>query len=179
MEPHYTAAEHLYEVHGRHGEDPTDPPASADYAHPQVSHEPRIQQLSDDLEAAGYRPFHAPCGIRLDEARPAFSHCVRCIDCDGFPCLVHGKADGGLSAAGRVLSGAALVVGPPATPAPDGVEERGELLRRDRRRRAHDAVAGAASSAANSASNASSRSLWGKRKNTITAPSTTAMIPAR
>ena len=26
-------------------------------------------------------------------ADPAFSHCVRCANCDGFPCLVHGKSD--------------------------------------------------------------------------------------
>jgi choline dehydrogenase-like flavoprotein len=58
-----------------------------------VSHEPRIQQLSDDLEAAGYHPFHAPCGIRLDEANMAYSVCVRCQNCDGFPCVVHGKSD--------------------------------------------------------------------------------------
>ena len=38
------------------------PPASAPYPFPAVAHEPRIQQLSDDLAAAGYRPFHAPCG---------------------------------------------------------------------------------------------------------------------
>src|SRR4029453_12037250 len=58
-----------------------------------VSHEPRIQQLSDDLEAAGYHPFHAPCGIRLNEANMPYSHCVRCANCDGFVCVVHGKSD--------------------------------------------------------------------------------------
>ena len=68
LEPYYTKAEQLYEVHGARGEDPTEPPASAPYPFPAVSHEPRIQQLSDDLEAAGYHPFHAPCGIRLNEA---------------------------------------------------------------------------------------------------------------
>ena len=47
LEPYYTEAERLYQVHGRRGEDPTDPPASAPYAHPPVSHEPRIQQLAD------------------------------------------------------------------------------------------------------------------------------------
>ncbi len=31
MEPYYTKAEQLYQVHGKHGEDPTDPPASRDY----------------------------------------------------------------------------------------------------------------------------------------------------
>jgi choline dehydrogenase-like flavoprotein len=58
-----------------------------------VSHEPRIQQLSDDLAAAGYRPFHAPCGILLDEGNMPFSTCIRCATCDGFPCLVHAKSD--------------------------------------------------------------------------------------
>jgi len=93
LEPYYTLAEQLYEVHGDHGEDPTEGHASAQYPFPPVSHEPRIQQLSDDLEKAGYHPFHAPCGIRLNEANRAFSACVRCINCDGFPCLVHGKSD--------------------------------------------------------------------------------------
>jgi choline dehydrogenase-like flavoprotein len=93
LEPYYTLAEQLYEVHGARGEDPTEPPASAPYPFPAVSHEPRIQQLSDDLEAAGYHPFHAPCGIRLNEANMPYSHCVRCATCDGFPCLVHAKSD--------------------------------------------------------------------------------------
>jgi choline dehydrogenase-like flavoprotein len=93
LEPFYTKAEQLYEVHGARGEDPTEPPASAPYPLPAVSHEPRIQQLSDDLAAAGYHPFHAPCGIRLNEANMPYSACVRCANCDGFPCAVHGKSD--------------------------------------------------------------------------------------
>ncbi|HSD24581.1 MAG TPA: GMC family oxidoreductase [Solirubrobacterales bacterium] len=93
MEPYYTQAEQLYCVHGARGEDPTEPPASAPYPFPAVSHEPRIQQLSDDLAAAGYRPFHAPCGVMLDESNMPYSTCVRCQDCDGFPCLVHAKSD--------------------------------------------------------------------------------------
>jgi choline dehydrogenase-like flavoprotein len=93
MEPYYTLAEQLYEVHGARGEDPTEPPASAPYPFPAVSHEPRIQQLSDDLEAAGHHPFHAPCGVRLTESDPPRSRCVRCPTCDGFPCLVHAKSD--------------------------------------------------------------------------------------
>jgi choline dehydrogenase-like flavoprotein len=93
MEPYYTLAEQLYEVHGARGEDPTEPPTSAPYPFPAVSHEPRIQQLSDDLEAAGLRPFHAPCGVRLLEDDMPHGHCVRCATCDGFPCLVHAKSD--------------------------------------------------------------------------------------
>src|SRR3954467_3673208 len=93
LEPYYTLAEQLYEVHGTHGEAPTDPPSSAQYPFPAVSHEPRIQQLADDLAAAGYHPFHAPCGVRLDEANMPYSACVRCMNCDGFVCAVHGKSD--------------------------------------------------------------------------------------
>jgi choline dehydrogenase-like flavoprotein len=93
FEPYYTQAEQLYQVHGARGEDPTEPHASAPYPFPAVSHEPRIQQLSDDLEAAGLHPFHAPCGVRLDEQDRAYSACVRCGTCDGFPCLVHAKSD--------------------------------------------------------------------------------------
>ena len=51
MEPYYTAAEQLYQVHGARGEDPTEPPASSEYPYPALSHEPRIQQLADDLAA--------------------------------------------------------------------------------------------------------------------------------
>ena len=93
LEPYYTQAEQLYQVHGARGEDPTEPDASGPYPHPAVSHEPRIQQLSDDLAAAGYRPFHAPCGILLDESNPPYSTCVRCANCDGFPCVLHAKSD--------------------------------------------------------------------------------------
>jgi choline dehydrogenase-like flavoprotein len=93
MEPYYTQAEQLYQVHGARGEDPTEPPASAPYPFPAVSHEPRIQQLSDDLAKAGLHPFHAPCGILLDETNMPFSTCVRCDNCDGFPCVVHAKSD--------------------------------------------------------------------------------------
>ena len=78
---------------GARGEDPTEPPASAPYPYPAVSHEPRIQQLHDDLAEAGYQPFHSPNGIMLNEAQPQFSACIRCKDCDGFPCLVHAKSD--------------------------------------------------------------------------------------
>src|SRR5947209_18007030 len=73
MEPYYTKAEQLYQVHGARGEDPIEPPSSAPYPYPPVSHEPRIQQLSDDLAAAGLHPFHAPCGVMLTEENRPYS----------------------------------------------------------------------------------------------------------
>lgn len=93
LEPYYTEAERLYEVHGERGADPTEPWASSPYPFPAVSHEPRIQQLHDDLARAGLRPFPVPLGVRLDERDPRRSPCIRCNTCDGFPCLVHAKSD--------------------------------------------------------------------------------------
>jgi choline dehydrogenase-like flavoprotein len=93
LEPYYTEAEHLYQVHGERGEDPTDPPASAPYRYPAVSHEPRMQQLSEDFARLGCRPFHVPLGIMIDEGSRARSRCIRCGTCDGHPCLVSAKSD--------------------------------------------------------------------------------------
>jgi choline dehydrogenase-like flavoprotein len=93
MEPYYTKAENLYQVHGTRGKDPTEPPASGAYPHPSVSHAPRIQKLYNNLENTGYHPFPAPCAILLNEQNMPFSKCVRCQTCDGFPCLVQAKAD--------------------------------------------------------------------------------------
>ncbi|WP_322749880.1 MULTISPECIES: GMC family oxidoreductase [unclassified Frankia] len=93
FEPWYTRAEWLYQVHGNHGDDPTEGHWSKEYPWPAVSHEPRLQQIFDDLKTGGYQPFHAPCGILLDETDRAKSACIRCAWCDGYPCLVHAKSD--------------------------------------------------------------------------------------
>jgi choline dehydrogenase-like flavoprotein len=93
MEPYYLQAEHLYHVHGTRGEDPTEPAASGPYRHPAVSHELRIQQLSEDFARLGLKPFHVPLGIQLNEKDPHASKCIRCNTCDGFPCLVYAKSD--------------------------------------------------------------------------------------
>ena len=93
FEPYYLKAENLYHVHGERGADPTEPFASGPYQYPPVSHEPRMQQLSDDFARLGLKPFHVPLGVQLDEKDPHASKCIRCETCDGFPCLVHAKSD--------------------------------------------------------------------------------------
>ncbi len=93
LEPYYLEAERLYQVHGERGEDPSESSASGPYAHPAVSHEPRIQQLSDDFARNGLRPFHTPLGIMLDERNKRKSRCIRCRTCDGHPCLMSAKSD--------------------------------------------------------------------------------------
>ncbi len=96
FEPFYAEAESLFHVHGRRGEDPTEPWSSGPFPHPAVSHEPAIQALSDKLMRKGLHPFHLPLGILLEEhnGKPTpTSICIRCDAFDGFPCLLNGKAD--------------------------------------------------------------------------------------
>jgi choline dehydrogenase-like flavoprotein len=93
LEPYYAEAEELYLVHGQAGEDLTEGPRSGPFPYPAVSHEPRIQQLSDDFAALGHHPFHLPIGIDLNESDPEGSRCIRCDRFDGFPCLLDAKAD--------------------------------------------------------------------------------------
>ena len=116
LEPDHTQAEQLYHVHGQRGDDPTDPPASGPYPHPAVSHEPRMQPLSDDFQRLGLRPFHVPLGVQLDEANPRKSRCIRCGTCDGHPCLVHAKSDAEVLGVGQRSSTptCALLTEPPA-----------------------------------------------------------------
>jgi len=93
LEPWYDRAERLYQVHGERGVDPTEPPAAEPYPFPAISDEPRIAQLGAGLAKPGLHPVPLPNGILIDEADPRRSACVRCSTCDGFPCLVNGKAD--------------------------------------------------------------------------------------
>src|SRR6266542_3933664 len=93
LEPYYAEAEKIYHVHGAVGEDPAEPQRSGPYPYSAISHEPRIQQLSDDFARLGLKPFHTPLGVMLDEKNPQKSPCIRCNTCDGFPCLVNAKAD--------------------------------------------------------------------------------------
>ena len=59
-----------------------------------MSNEPRIGETDGGLcKAAGYHPFPLPAAVLLNEADMAYSRCIRCQTCDGFPCLVHAKSD--------------------------------------------------------------------------------------
>jgi choline dehydrogenase-like flavoprotein len=93
FEPYYTRAEKLFCVHGKSGVDPTEPPRSEEYPFPPLSNEPRMQAIQDGVAALGYRPYPVPLALKLNEEDPVRSECIRCDTCDGFPCLVHAKAD--------------------------------------------------------------------------------------
>ncbi len=71
--------------------------ASADYPYPPVEHEPRIQELHDDLEEPGPAPVPPadrgePAPGRARGGDPLHVR-IRCNRVDGFPCLVDAKAD--------------------------------------------------------------------------------------
>jgi choline dehydrogenase-like flavoprotein len=105
LEPYYTKAEALFHVHGDLGTapavpggygssfDPTEPFHSKPYPYPAFSHEPRMQEIEQDVRALGIRTFPIPLGLKRNETDPVASKCVRCDTCDGYPCLVHAKAD--------------------------------------------------------------------------------------
>lgn len=93
FQPYYLKAETLYSVHGKRGKDPTEPQEEAPYPCPPLSHEPRIQEIFDQIKESGLSPFPLPVGIRLNEQNRERSECIRCDTCDGFPCMVDAKAD--------------------------------------------------------------------------------------
>ncbi|MGB3293385.1 MAG: GMC family oxidoreductase [Phormidesmis sp.] len=95
--PYYDQAEALYQVHGKQGLDPTEPPRSGDYPFPPVSHEPRIAGLDKAFQKKRLHPFYLPLSVKLNEKDAFLSECIRCNTCDGFPCFIDAKADADVS----------------------------------------------------------------------------------
>ncbi|WP_054008763.1 GMC oxidoreductase [Cypionkella psychrotolerans] len=97
FEPDYQAAEEMYEVRGRMGEDPTEPHHSRPYPFPPVPHEPDMLNLCNRLKALGLHPGPLPLGVDIDlwlKGGP--------LTFDGFPNTRGGKSDAetiGLAAA--------------------------------------------------------------------------------
>ncbi|UWQ95438.1 GMC family oxidoreductase [Rhodobacteraceae bacterium M385] len=87
LAPFYTQAEALYQVRGRMGQDPTEPPHQ-DYAFPPIPHEPTIADLAVRLTQAGLHPSPLPLAVDLERwlqrARTPW---------DGFPDTTGGKLD--------------------------------------------------------------------------------------
>ncbi len=92
-ENYYAQAEEFFQVHGKAGEDPTEPWRAKEYPFPPISHEPRIAEVFQTLKARGLKPYPAPMGVRLNEAAMHASPCIRCATCDGYPCMVGAKSD--------------------------------------------------------------------------------------
>ena len=91
LAPYYLEAEELYSVHGLRGSDPTEPADATPYAHPPLEHEPRIQQLNDDMIELGLKPFPLPMGVRTGQNRGEAPYTLDRFD--GFPDPSEMKAD--------------------------------------------------------------------------------------
>ena len=94
MEPYYTQAEQLYQVHGARGEDPTEPPAIG--AVPVPAGLPRAADPAAVRRPGRRRPAPVPLPLRHHARRGGprrSAPCIRCATCDGFACLVHAKSD--------------------------------------------------------------------------------------
>ena len=89
LEAHYDAAERLFGVRGQAGQDPTEPPRAAPFAHAPVPHEPVIADMAERLGRAGLRPFHMPSAIDYGPG----GRCQRCGTCDAFACRFDAKGD--------------------------------------------------------------------------------------
>jgi choline dehydrogenase-like flavoprotein len=93
FEPYYTRAESLFKIHGQKGEDITEPSMSAEYPFPALPHEPRIQEVADDLEQLGLHPHHLTLAVDRNVEDPEHSLCIRCATCDPYPCKINAKMD--------------------------------------------------------------------------------------
>ena len=92
FQPYYNEAERMYHVHGQRGVDPTEPPENEPYPLPPLRHEPRIQELYDDLRAQGIQAFPLPIGVDLGKQEAGGSRYI--LDrFDGYPDASEAKAD--------------------------------------------------------------------------------------
>jgi choline dehydrogenase-like flavoprotein len=93
LAPYYAEAETLWQVHGARGGDPTEEGTEPPYPFAAVHHDPGIEQLKVHWETQGWKPFSLPLGVKLDQANPVKSVCIKCKTCGGFPCLLKAKSD--------------------------------------------------------------------------------------
>ena len=84
LAPYYDCAERVYQVHGRAGMDPTDPPRG-DYPYDPVPHSPLMAEIVARLEADGLHPSPLPLGLQ--------EGCLLCNTCNSFACKIHAKSE--------------------------------------------------------------------------------------
>lgn len=89
LEPWYEQAETLFGVHGKGGADPSDPPRSKDYDLAPVPNEPVMAAIEQRMRERGLKPFPMPCAVDLSSG----GRCLRCENCDAFPCKIDAKGD--------------------------------------------------------------------------------------
>jgi len=91
LKDYYQEAEELYHVHGKRGTDPTEPKEEREYSESPLPHEPRIQELFNDIEKLGLQPFPLPIGLKSDKKDGEAPFVLDRFD--GFPDPTESKAD--------------------------------------------------------------------------------------
>jgi len=89
LKDYYQEAEGLYHVHGERGTDPTEPNEARPYPQKALPHEERVQQLYNDFEKYGVKPFPLPIGLK----NPANEAKLVLDRFDGFPDPTESKGD--------------------------------------------------------------------------------------
>ena len=89
LAPFYDRAERLYQVHGKYGPDPTEPPRGP-FPFAAIPHQPRVAEIVDGLRRQGLHPSPLPLGL-LRPGEPG--GCILCDTCNSFPCKLRFKSD--------------------------------------------------------------------------------------
>lgn len=102
LKEYYLQAEKLFYVHGKRGSDPTEPFDEAPYPYPALPHEPRIQEVVDQLSDYGWHPFELPVGVNFEPH--ASANAPYTLDrFDGFPDAAERKGDAHLCSLSKAL----------------------------------------------------------------------------
>ena len=88
MEPHYQAAENMYQVRGILGQDPSEPIHSGSYNFPPVPDEPAITDLRRRMKSVGLHPSSLPLGVDISAWLKGGQ-----TPWDAFPGTTEGKMD--------------------------------------------------------------------------------------
>lgn len=89
LESWYGKAERLFGVRGQAGADPSEPPRTTRYPHAPIPHEPVIDAIAAKLRTQGLQPFPMPSAVDFGPK----GTCLRCSNCDAFPCKINAKGD--------------------------------------------------------------------------------------
>lgn len=90
LEKYYGQAESALKVNGNAGADPFASYRSTEYDKPALEHEPNNADFAKSLKRSGVSPYPMAIGVDYGPG----GKCVRCIWCDGYPCLLGAKSDG-------------------------------------------------------------------------------------
>lgn len=102
LKDYYLEAEKLFYVHGKRGSDPTEPYDSEPYPYEALPHEPRIQEIFDELKQYGLKPFELPIGVNFTPH--AVINASYTLDrFDGFPDAAERKGDAHLCSLSKAL----------------------------------------------------------------------------